>query len=251
MSDRLRVAGVPFQAASLVQATDRFVAACATSEAAGPVRFVNAYSLSCASDQPAYRRLLTGPGVNFADGRPLALTLKWLSRRDLVPQVPGPEFFEACLDRGRRHGLRHYLLGGSPALLEQLVDAIGRRFPGAEVAGTHSPPFRPLSREEQRAQDELIRESGAHIVWVALGTPKQDFEATRIWRATGLHVAAVGAAFDFLAGTKPRAPRWMSRIGLEWLFRLATEPRRLWRRYLFGNARFLRLVWREVRSGRR
>ena len=218
VSDRVRVAGVPFQAAPLLQATDRFVAACTTTEAAGPMRFVNAYSLSCASDQPAYWRVLTGPGVNFADGRPLALILTWLSRRELVPQVPGPEFFESCLDRGRQHGLRHYLLGGTPDLLEQLIDAVARRFPGAEVAGTHSPPFRPLSPEEQSAQDDQIRHSGADIVWVGLGTPKQDFEAQRLNETLGLpprewelpstsrRVQEAGASLGGLPGAGMGAP---------------------------------------------
>ena len=140
--------------------------------------------------------------------------------------------------------MTHYLLGSDADTLAALVTAIRYRFPGVSIAGTDSPPFRDPSQGELVDRDERIRRSGAHVVWVGLGTPKQDYEVARLASATGTVAIAVGAAFDFVAGTKPQAPLWMQRSGLEWLFRLASEPRRLWRRYLFGNARFIRAALR-------
>ena len=124
-------------------------------------------------------------------------------------------------------------------MLGELETAVRRHYRRAAVVGTDSPPFRSLSDEERAHQADRIRASGAQIVWVGLGTPKQDFEVARLARELPLVFVAVGAAFDFVAGTKRQAPQWMQRNGLEWTFRLASEPGRLWRRYLFGNARFV------------
>jgi N-acetylglucosaminyldiphosphoundecaprenol N-acetyl-beta-D-mannosaminyltransferase len=214
-------------------------------------RFVNSYSIALSTKNPQYRTLLNAPsGVNFADGRPLARVSARLSG-GVFPHVRGPSFFMMVLDEGRSLGMRHFFLGGSPQLLSQLQLEATLCYPGLVIAGTFSPPFRPMTAAEKRDQDELIRQAEPHIVWVGLGTPKQDFEAQRIVAALGVSAAGVGAAFDFLAGTKPEAPAWMRRRGFEWVFRLATEPRRLWRRYLFGNPVFLRAVLPELIRGRR
>ncbi len=129
------------------------------------------------------------------------------------------------------------------------------QFPGLKVVGSASPPFRPMTPAERFSQDEDIRTSGAAFVWVGLGTPKQDFEAARICHQLGVTTVAVGAAFDFLARTKREAHPLLRQLGLEWAHRLATEPRRLWRRYLFGNIRFMRLAlnegWLAVNAHRR
>jgi N-acetylglucosaminyldiphosphoundecaprenol N-acetyl-beta-D-mannosaminyltransferase len=112
-------------------------------------------------------------------------------------------------------------------------------YPGIEIVGTYSPPFRALSDEEFADQDRMITESGAEIVWVGLGTPKQDVECKRMAASIPVTAVAVGAAFDFTAGTLETAPAWMRKAGIEWLHRLSSEPKRLWKRYLFGNTRFL------------
>lgn len=194
-------------------------------------------------------KVLKGPGINLPDGGPLSSMLARTSEV-ACQQVRGPGLFENCLDRGREHGLRHFFLGGSQEALEQLIAQVEFRFPGCDIAGSWSPPFRPLSPAELEWQDLMIDGSGAHIVWVGLGTPKQDVEALRLVGSVGVTTAAVGAAFDFTAGTKVVAPLWMQASHLEWLFRLATEPRRLWKRYLFGNVQFLRLALRHTRSHR-
>ena len=125
-------------------------------------------------------------------------------------------------------------------------DELMARHPGARIVGTHAPPFRALTAGEHRAQASLLRAADADVVWVGLGTPRQDLRAAELRAEVPAVFVAVGAAFDFVAGTKRQAPRWMRRHGLEWQYRLLTEPRRLWRRYLFGNTRFLRGVLRQA-----
>ena len=204
------------------------------------VHFANAYTIALADKDPEYASLFEAPeALNLTDGMPVA----WVGRRAYSrtaqqwPRVYGPDVMEAVLARDT--GLRHFLLGGSPETLTRLQQVIGRRFPAARIVGAESPPFRTLSPREVLEQDQRIRDSGAQIVWVGLGTPKQDLEVQRL--AAGLPVVAmaVGAAFDFIAGTKPQAPVWMQRTGTEWAYRLAREPRRLSKRYLWGNPRFL------------
>ena len=242
--------GISVERTSLDEAVSVFV----QTAVAGVVqthRLVNSYTFALADTDPTYHALLARSGVNLPDGKPLVAALNRLDRGGHpFGQVRGPSFFVKCLDEGRAQGVRHFFLGGSPELLESLHRAVDRRFPGVQIVGMISPPFRPLTEAERTDQDAEIKASDAQVVWVGLGTPKQDFEAQRIRDAVGVTTAAVGAAFDFVAGTKPEAPEWMRRLSLEWVFRLMSEPRRLWRRYLFGNTRFLLLVLREARRRR-
>jgi N-acetylglucosaminyldiphosphoundecaprenol N-acetyl-beta-D-mannosaminyltransferase len=242
--------GVEVAATTPQGAVDELISRALSDAAPTPYRLVNSYTFALASRDDTYMELLRSPGINLPDGGPLSAVL---DRTSDIPlrQVRGPRLFEDCLDRGRERGLRHYLLGGSPETLELLVQQVGQKFPGCEVAGWWSPPFRALTPDERDRQDRVIEESGAHIIWVGLGTPKQDVEARRLVDTLGITTAAVGAAFDFTAGTKSVAPAWMQRAHLEWFFRLATEPRRLWKRYLFGNVRFLSLAVSHARSRRK
>lgn len=236
-------AGIPLAIGTADQAVARVLQAGRSREATS-FRFVNAGTLHAAAASPEYRCLLRAEGFNFPDGKPLALVLR-LSRGNRhvsCDQVRGPWLFETCLDRGRSAQLRHFFLGTTDETLDQLVSVVSNRFPGVQVVGTYAPPFGPRDETERDSADRLVAQSGADLVWVALGTPKQDLEAWRLTSATGVPTAAVGAAFDFTAGTKPTSPALFRKMGLEWLHRLATEPRRLWRRYLFGNARFVLLT---------
>jgi N-acetylglucosaminyldiphosphoundecaprenol N-acetyl-beta-D-mannosaminyltransferase len=238
-----RLAGIPIQIATPAEARDRAIALAKGALTTGiGVHLINAYSLSLTDSDASYRSLLEHAGLNFPDGKPLA----WVTRLSRAPlqQVRGPGFFNDVLDAGRSAGVRHYLLGGSVELLDKLTAEIEARYPGVTIAGTYSPPFRALTDAEIDSQDAAIRSSAADIVWVGLGTPKQDYEVERIASKLPVVACAVGAAFDFVAGTKREAPRWMTRAGLEWVFRFASEPRRLWRRYLIGNVVFLRAVMR-------
>jgi N-acetylglucosaminyldiphosphoundecaprenol N-acetyl-beta-D-mannosaminyltransferase len=241
--------GIPVERTSLDAAVAVFVQGVASGAPAQAHRLVNSYTFALADADPAYRSLLAQSGINLPDGKPLVVALNRLERNgQRFGQVRGPSFFVRCLDEGRAQGVRHFLVGGSPELLESLKDVVGRRFPGTQIVGMISPPFRTLTDAERAEQDSEIQASDADVVWVGLGTPKQDFEAQRICDTLGVTSAAVGAAFDFVAGTKPEAPEWMRKLGPEWVFRLMSEPRRLWRRYLFGNTRFLLIVLREARG---
>ena len=146
------------------------------------------------------------------------------------------------MKRPSRKGYRHFFYGGGPGLAERLAERLGERFDGLQIVGTWSPPFRDLTAAEELAMIDRIASSKPDIVWVGLSTPKQErWMARYIGRLPAAVLIGVGAAFDMHAGVKKQAPPWMQRSGLEWLFRLATEPRRLWRRYLTNNPRF---VWR-------
>ena len=236
----LDVGGLPVSLSDPHSAAE-WVAKSALCFASEHVHLVNAYTIALAHRDRGYRRAVSGSAINFPDGKPLT----WVSRgAGRLRQIRGPALFTDVIDIGRDLGLRHFLLGSTEATLELLADRLIQRFPGVQIVGKFSPPFREMSPEELRAQDELIRASGAHLVWVGLGTPKQDFETQRLARDLPGMAVAVGAAFDFVAGTKREAPKWMSRAGLEWLFRLSTAPRRLWKRYLIGNIQFIGAVIR-------
>ena len=215
-----------------------------------PWRLVNAWSVALMGREPGYTEVLRGAGVNLADGKPVAWVLGALTRRQDIDSAPahvrGPEFFPRVLDEGRRTAVRHYLLGGAPETLARLQAVINERFPGCRIVGAESPPFRRLTDDELAAQDRRIQASGADLVWVGLGTPRQDLEAARLAAVVQRPVIAVGAAFDFLAGVKPEAPRWVQRASLEWAFRFVSEPRRLWRRYTVGLLRFAAIALREL-----
>jgi N-acetylglucosaminyldiphosphoundecaprenol N-acetyl-beta-D-mannosaminyltransferase len=203
-----------------------------------PVRLVNTYTFSLARKDADYRSLITGPGLNLPDGTPI----RWLSKLDgrRLHMVRGPSLFLEVLRRSSDREVSHYLLGGAPETLEALQKKITSAYPACSIAGSESPPFRPLTSAEVSDQDARIVASGASIVWVGTGTPRQDYEAARLAREYGIIAVGVGAAFDFASGAKIEAPRHLQGSGLEWVFRLSTEPRRLWRRYLSTGTWFLR-----------
>ncbi|WP_171027477.1 WecB/TagA/CpsF family glycosyltransferase [Pseudarthrobacter sp. NamE2] len=214
------------------------------------VHLANAYTVALADKSAKYREVLRAPAVNFPDGKPIAWVSAMSRQSPRLTQVRGPQLFLDTFDAGRTAGLKHFLLGSTPEVLTALESNLKAKFPNILIVGTESPPFRPLVAKEIDEQDKRIQETGAHIVWVGLGTPKQDFEAERLARKLPVLAVAIGAAFDFAAGTVREAPAWMTRCGLEWVFRLCCEPRRLWKRYLFGNARFLASTLRWSRARR-
>jgi N-acetylglucosaminyldiphosphoundecaprenol N-acetyl-beta-D-mannosaminyltransferase len=166
-------------------------------------------------------------------------------------RVYGPDLMLAVLDAGRERNLRHYFYGGTAAVARDLQARVEQRFPGLVIAGSESPPFRELTEAESAAMVQRIRAARPDIVWVGLGTPRQDHFVAAYGEQLQSTLVAVGAAFDFHAGHKRQAPAWMQRAGLEWLFRLAAEPRRLWRRYVVGNPVFLFGVARDAVNRRR
>jgi N-acetylglucosaminyldiphosphoundecaprenol N-acetyl-beta-D-mannosaminyltransferase len=187
------------------------------------------------------RRIHNAAGLVTPDGMPLV----WLSRlsgRRQVERVYGPDLMLACCARSESREYRHFFYGGGEGVPERLAEHLRRAFPRLQVVGTYSPPFRALSIEEDQELVGYINQTDPDIIWVGLSTPKQErWMYDHIGRVRAPVLIGVGAAFDFHAGLKKQAPRWMQRSGLEWLFRLMTEPRRLWRRYLINNPAF---VWR-------
>jgi len=200
------------------------------------------HSVMDCQHSPALRHIQNASGLSTPDGMPLV----WLSRLKgfrHVERVYGPDLMLALCERSAAKGYRHFFYGGAEGVPEQLASVLQKRFPGLQVAGTFSPPFRPLTPEEDEQIVQIINKAAPDVVWVGLGSPKQEYwMAEHVGRLTAPVLIGVGAAFDFLTGRKPQAPRWMQRAGLEWLFRLLTEPRRLWRRYLINNPLFLALV---------
>jgi N-acetylglucosaminyldiphosphoundecaprenol N-acetyl-beta-D-mannosaminyltransferase len=196
-------------------------------------------------DGPAFRALVNAADLVTPDGMPLV----WTLRRKGYPRqerVYGPELTLRVCQETAREGISVGFYGGHPEALKALVENLKARFPGLRVAYAYSPPFRPLTPEEDRAVVEAINTSGARILFVGLGCPKQErWMAEHRGRVKAV-MLGVGAAFDHHAGRVRQAPPWMQRLGLEWAFRLLQEPRRLWKRYVKHNPRFLWLVAREL-----
>ena len=234
---------------------DRFLRAPADGERLR-VHFCTAHTIVEASDRADLRAALQDGAFVVADGLPLV----WVGRMrgHSLGRVCGPDVLPDLCDRGREHGARHYFYGGGEGVAQRLAERLTARFPGLNVVGTETPPYRPLTPAERDATVTRLNAAQPDFIWVGLGTPKQD-----LWLAEyrpALHapaIMAVGAAFDIIGGFRPRAPLAMQRLGLEWLFRLIQEPRRLARRYTVVNARFVGLALadlfrnRRVRSARR
>jgi N-acetylglucosaminyldiphosphoundecaprenol N-acetyl-beta-D-mannosaminyltransferase len=197
------------------------------------------HGLMLARHRPSMMAALHGAWMTFPDGAPVA----WLMRRTgcaAARRVAGPDLMPRLIELGQPLAVRHFFLGSTPEVLDRLRERVEQRCPDAVVAGMCSPPFRELSPDEARALVDEIAAAAPDVVWVGLGLPKQDEWMHR--HATELRpavVLGVGAAFDFEAQTKRRAPRFMQRLGLEWLHRLASEPRRLARRYATTNSEFM------------
>ncbi|KJC53664.1 hypothetical protein UP10_41865 [Bradyrhizobium sp. LTSPM299] len=197
------------------------------------------HGLMEAQRDPEVRRALNRSGLTTEDGMPLVW---WCQRSGYsnASRVCGTDLLRAMCERSPQRPHRHYFYGASPSVVEALISRLKQSYPGLVVAGHRSPPFRPLTPEEDAADIQAINETNPDFVWVGLGMPKQEkWMAEHVGKIQAAALLGVGAAFDFIAGTKPRAPLWMQRSGFEWLFRLMTEPRRLARRYFVYNSVFV------------
>lgn len=241
-------AGVPIVACDPATATSEVIRLATTPMSVGvAVHLCNAYTLALADADPRLRDLLTQRGINFPDGKSVVWANRLLHREKTLPtdRVYGPDLMLDVFNHGQAAEMRHFLLGSTDDVLRDLEAALVARFPAARIVGSWSPPFRPLRADERHDQAQRILESQAQLVWVGLGTPKQDFEVALLaTEVPAVHVA-IGAAFDFISGRKKQAPDWAGRAGLEWVYRWASEPRRLTRRYVWGNTRFVRAVVRD------
>lgn len=243
-----RILGVRVDATSYEDAT-RQVLAWAR---AGDSRYVCCATVNNvmeARDHPEYAEVMERADLVTADGMPLVWALRALGVRHAT-RVYGPDLMGYVLEAAEREGVAVGFYGGSGAVLARLQQEIQRRFPKINVAYAEAPPFRNLTPDEDEQTVRLIGESDARVLFVGLGSPKQDRWMHAHRERIPAVMLGVGAAFDFWAGAKSQAPRWMQQSGLEWLFRLATEPLRLWRRYLKQNPRFAWLALTEILRSR-
>jgi N-acetylglucosaminyldiphosphoundecaprenol N-acetyl-beta-D-mannosaminyltransferase len=219
-----------------------------SSQAATVVAICNVHSVMTARKQPELAAALSDATICTPDGMPLVWMLRALGI-STQERVYGPELMRRALRDGKDKATRHYLYGSTPETLESLRLSIESNYPQATICGALSPQFRPLTDDEMDKDLRQIRASSPDIVWVGLGMPKQELWMSRArWELPGVALVGVGAAFDMISNRVRQAPEWMQRGGLEWLFRFAQEPRRLWRRYAIHNPAFMTLAaWELVK----
>lgn len=236
--DRVNVLGVGVSALNLDIALAKIKQALEKREK-GYVCVTGVHGVSEAQDNPEFRQILNRAFLCTPDGMPLVWVGRWHGRKEM-DRVYGPDLMLDVLTLSEQTGWRHFLYGGANGTAEALRQKLKERFPKLQIVGTYQPPFRPLNAEEQAELEESVRAAQPDIMWVGLSTPKQErFMAANLARLDVTLMFGVGAAFDFFAGKVRQAPRWMQRSGLEWFFRLCTEPKRLWKRYLKNNPLFV------------
>jgi len=233
------VLGVPLALTDYGRTMDWIDEAIAADER-GYICVAATHTVMVCDEDPELREAVLNSSLTVPDGQPLVWAMNALGG-DLSHRVYGPELMARYCERAARSGVKMYLYGGrNQGSLVQLALNLRQRFPGVKIVGGYSPPFRDMTEAEEEATVKEINRSRADVVWVGVGAPKQEkWMAAMRGRVAAPVMIGVGAAFDFHAGLVPQAPNWMQSAGLEWLFRLAHEPRRLWRRYARYNPRFV------------
>jgi N-acetylglucosaminyldiphosphoundecaprenol N-acetyl-beta-D-mannosaminyltransferase len=235
---RANVLGVGIHSLNLESAVEMMEAA-VISKVRGYVCVTGVHGVIEAQDSPAYRRVLNNSFLTVADTSPMA----WVGRAQGckgMGQVGGPYLILRFCQLASQKGYSQFFYGGAPGVAEQLRDVLTRRYPGLKVVGTYAPPFRPVNRQEESEISELFARLKPDVTWIGLGAPKQDlFMAQYLGRFDTTLMVGVGAAFDMHVGRIKVPPHWMARAGLAWVYRLMLEPKRLWRRYLKANPRFI------------
>ena len=224
-------------ATSYADACDRIQSWC-TERKSCYVIAANVHVVMTAHWHPNFKRVVNNAALVTPDGMPLvwALRLLGIARQS---RVYGPDLMLTWCKRATQIGIPIYLYGGTERMLEKLQLSLKQRFPGLQIAGSHAPPFRPLTSEEEARDRDRIHRVGVPVVFVALGCPKQEYWMARQQGKLNAVMVGVGAAFSFHSGEVAQAPRWMMAYGLEWLYRFFVEPRRLWQRYLINNPIFV------------
>lgn len=206
--------------------------------------------MDCYHD-PSLKPIFNNSGLTTPDGMPVVWLLRLYGHKE-VDRVYGPDLMRTVCQRSTEANYRHFFYGGAEGVPEKLAQTLGRLYPGLNVVGTYSPPFRALTPAEDQEVIDRINRTQPDIVWVGLGSPKQErWMAAHVQKIEGATLIGVGAAFDFLTNRKPQAPRWLQRSGLEWVFRLLCEPRRLAYRYLVNNPLFVWLMLTQTLKFRR
>ena len=210
----------------------------------------NVHSVMTSNRNIRFRDAMKRADLVLPDGKPVAWGARMLGY-EVRSNIRGPDLVLALCHAGLGNGYSHFFYGGKPGVADELARRLSARYPGLKVAGVYAPPFRPLSPEEDAAVVKMINGSGANILWVGLGAPKQEvWMAEHVGKVAVPVMIGVGAAFDFHSGSVAEAPVFMRQIGLEWLFRLWQEPRRLGRRYLVDNSLFVIAFTRQWMSAK-
>jgi N-acetylglucosaminyldiphosphoundecaprenol N-acetyl-beta-D-mannosaminyltransferase len=234
------VLGIRVNSVSYLSVT-RQISAWAVDRESRTICAATVHTVMEARDSTDFMEAINRADLVTPDGMPLVWMLRLKGQRT-QGRVYGPTLMLLVLEMAAREDLPVGFYGGRPEVLDMLIKRMQARYPGLNVAYSYSPPFRDLSSDEDRDVVDAIRMSGIRVLFVGLGCPKQErWMAAQRGRIPAVMIG-VGAAFDFHAGAKPQSPSWLQNIGLEWLFRLVTEPRRLWRRYLYHNPRFIILA---------
>lgn len=230
--------------------TAETIASLAADGVGGTVCVATVHMVMEAFDDPEFRSLVNAADRVTPDGVPLVWALRWLGI-PTAQRVYGPTLLPYVCSLAAQRGLSVGFYGGTPEVLDGMTKRLIEQNPRLDIAFRHAPPFRPLTAEEDMRAVSEIRVSGTQILFVGLGCPKQERWIARHSASLSCVMIGVGAAFDFAAGAKPQAAGWIQRSGLEWLFRLVTEPRRLWHRYLYHNPRFVFFLARELFANRK
>jgi exopolysaccharide biosynthesis WecB/TagA/CpsF family protein len=238
---RHSVLGVGIDAVDYEEAVRRVVMAASKGERC-TVSALAVHGVMTGALDPTHLYRLNRLDLVVPDGQPVRWALRWLHGIRLADRVYGPNLTLRVLERAAQDGVPVYFYGSTPKTMEALLHRLRERLPKLQVAGFETSKFRRLSESEVPEVVARIRQSGARIVFVGLGCPRQEVFAYEMGDALGLPVLAVGAAFDFHAGTLKQAPAPLQKAGLEWLYRLIQEPRRLWRRYLYLNPAYVALL---------
>jgi N-acetylglucosaminyldiphosphoundecaprenol N-acetyl-beta-D-mannosaminyltransferase len=234
---RVNVLGVGISVLNLRTALDA-IAAAVRDRRKGYICVTGVHGVMEAQVDAGFKKILNGAFLCTPDGMPMVWLGRWHQHGEMS-RVYGPDLMLDVCAWSEKNSCRHFFYGGAEGVAEQLGEKLKARFPKLEVAGTYTPPFRPLTAAEENELQQRVRTARADIVWVGLSTPKQEkFMVEYLPKLDATLLIGVGAAFDFHAGRTRQAPRWMQRSGLEWLFRLASEPRRLGKRYLKNNPLF-------------
>ncbi|MGO9752698.1 MAG: WecB/TagA/CpsF family glycosyltransferase [Solirubrobacteraceae bacterium] len=251
MPQTVEVLGVPIAVIDY-ERTVSWIDAVVRERRRGYVCVCNVHTVTAAREDPELAAALRKSALNVPDGQPLVWAMNSLGH-SLGDRVYGPELMLRACAHAAHTGQRMYLYGGrNQGALVQLALNLRQRFPGIKIVGGYSPPFRPLAADEREAVVAEINRSQADVVWVGIGVPKQEKLMAKLRPQLEAPVLiGVGAAFDFHAGLVPQAPEWLQKAGLEWAYRLAREPRRLWRRYFRYNPRFVAAFGAQLARDRR
>jgi N-acetylglucosaminyldiphosphoundecaprenol N-acetyl-beta-D-mannosaminyltransferase len=238
MTKRTNVLGVGISVLNL-QSAQAEISAAVSGRRKGYICVTGVHGVMEAQADPRFKRILNAAFLCTPDGMPMVWAGRLDGHKDMG-RVYGPDLMLDICAWSEGSGAKHFFYGGADGVAALLAQRLKEKFPGLQVAGTFTPPFRPLNEEEVSGLQKQISELKPDIFWVGLSTPKQEkFMAEFLPKLEATLMIGVGAAFDFHSGRVSQAPRWMQRGGLEWLFRLGNEPRRLWKRYLRNNPLFL------------